>query len=385
MPPNLLTEKVDMNIEEKSRKKLTAHLSLTNACNFHCTICPSMREDKKYDRPRMSAGVLNKVLSEILPKCSTIILGGNSLGEVTTHSEFTRFIADDFNGDGAIKMRLTTNGYRLGEMAAQVAEKFSFVSISFDGATKKTYEAIRKYPYEKIVSNIKKLSAERAKRGTPLKIGLGMTLLYDNLHELPALVELASALGVDMVAGSYFIPNFSSERYQCLYYHQRYANDIADKAEERAWLLGIEFRMPRYNLPGQRLTQEELRPVYETCPLPSTMINISETGIVTPCCANPTIMGDLSRQSFEDVWNGKKYSRFRSDPGANPFCRICHTPVYGQRASTGVMLDPSYQIKTIGTELGLSQVIRSGLLRTLSGSKTGLSVSNFGKSAAGRK
>lgn len=374
-----------MNIDGKSRKKLTAHLSLTNACNFLCTICPSMREDKKYDRPKITAATLSKVLSEVLPECSTLILGGNSLGEVTTHSEFTRFLSDDFNSDGAIKMRLTTNGYRLGELAAQVAEKFSFVSISFDGATKGTYESIRKYPYEKIVSNIRKLSAERAKRGTQLKIGLGMTLLYENLHELPALVEMAAALGVDMVAGSYFIPNFPSERYKCLYYHQRYANDIAAKAEERAWLLGVEFRMPRYNLPGQKLTPEELRPVYETCQLPSTMINISETGVVTPCCANPTIMGDLSKQSFEEVWSGKKYSRFRSDPGANSFCRICHTPVYGQRASTGVMLDPSYQIKTIGTELGMSQVIRSGLMRTLSGSKAGLSFINFGKSAVGRK
>ncbi|MCC6502422.1 MAG: SPASM domain-containing protein [Deltaproteobacteria bacterium] len=372
-------------MEDKSEKKLIAHLSLTNACNFLCTICPSMREDKKYSRPRMTAGLLDRVLLEVLPDCSTLILGGNSLGEVTTHSEFGRFLADSFNPDNRIRMRLTTNGYRLGELSSKLARKFSFVSISFDGATKGTYEAIRKYPYEKIVANIKKLNAERVKEGTELKIGLGMTLLYDNLHELPALVELASSLGVDMVAGSYFIPNFPSERYQCLYYHQRYANDIAEKAEERAWLLGVEFRMPRFMMPGQKLTQDELRPVHETCPLPSTMVNISETGVVTPCCANPTIMGDLSKQSFEEVWNGKKYSRFREDPGANHYCRICHTPVFGKRASTGVMLDPSYQIKTIGTELGMGQVLCSGLVRTLSGSKTGLSVINFGKSAVGRK
>lgn len=372
---------------DKSRipDNLIVHLSLTNACNFLCTICPSMREDKKYARPKMTKPLLEKVLGEVLPHCSTMILGGNSLGEVTTHKEFTCFVEDGFNRDGRIKMRLTTNGYRLGELAEQVAEKFSFVSVSFDGATAATYESIRKYPYDKIVANIRRLTSERARSGAALKVGLGMTLLYDNLHELPALVDLASDMGVDMVVGSYFIPNFASERYQCLYYHQRYANEIAEKAEERALKLGVEFRMPRFRMPGQRLSQEELRPVFETCPLPHAMVNISETGVVTPCCANPTIMGDLSRKSFQEVWNGKKYTKFRDDVGGNPFCRLCHTPVYGQRASTGVMLDPSYQIKTIGTELPLRHVIRSGLMQRLSGSKAGLKVITFGKSAAGRK
>lgn len=374
-----------MTDKNKIPDTLIVHLSLTNACNFLCTICPSMREDKKYARPKMTSAMLEKVLAEVLPFCSAMILGGNSLGEVTTHKEFTRFVDAGFNRDGRIKMRLTTNGYRLGELAEQIAEKFTFVSVSFDGATASTYEAIRKYPYEKIVTNIRKLTSERARRGTALKVGLGMTLLYDNLHELPALVDLAADMGVDMVVGSYFIPNFASERYQCLYYHQRYANEVAEKAEERAFKLGVEFRMPRFRMPGQRLSKDELRPVYETCPLPYTMVNISETGVVTPCCANPTIMGDLSKQSFEEVWNGKKYTKFREDVGRNPFCRLCHTPVYGVKASTGVMLDPSYQIKTIGTELPLRHVLRSGLMQRLSGSKAGLKVINFGKSAAGRK
>jgi MoaA/NifB/PqqE/SkfB family radical SAM enzyme len=199
------------------------------------------------------------------------------------------------------------------------------------------------------------------------------------------LVELAADMGVDMVAGSYFIPNFQSERYQCLYYHQKYSNEVAQMAQERAARLGVEFRMPRFRLPGQRLSVEETRPVYETCPLPYSMVNISETGVVTPCCANPTIMGDLKRQCLAEIWNGKKYLKFRAEVGDNPFCRICHTPVYGDKASTGVMLDASYQIKTIGTELPLSHVLRSGLMRKFSGTKAGLRVISLGKAAAGRK
>lgn len=374
-----------MSYGAKVPDNLIVHLSLTNACNFLCTICPSMREDKKYARPKMGSDLLDKILGEVLPNSATLILGGNSLGEVTTHREFKRFVSDDFNREKRINLRLTTNGYRLGELAEPVAEKFSFVSISFDGATRETYEAIRKYPYDKIVSNIKRLTAERSARRTGLKVGLGMTLLYDNLHELPMVVDLAAELGVDMVVGSYFIPNFASERYQCLYYHQRYANEMAEKAAERGKALGVEFRMPRFWMPGQRLSKEELRPVYQSCPLPRTMMNISETGVVTPCCANPTIMGDLSKQRLEEVWNGKKYVRFREDVGANPYCRICHTPVFGKDASTGVMLDPSYQIKTIGTELPLKSVIRSGLIKRLSGTRAGLKVISFGKTAVGRK
>lgn len=371
--------------ETKFPSNLIVHLSLTGACNFQCTICPSMRADKKYAREKMTTELLDKLLGELEGRCSTIILGGNSLGEVTTHREFGRFLQKGFNAGGKIKLRLTTNGYRLGEIAEALAAGFSFVSVSFDGATRETYESIRKYPYDRVLSNITKLTSERDRLGSPLKVGLGMTLLYDNLRELPALVELASATGVDLVVGSYFIPNFASERYKCLYYHQSYANEVAEKAEEAALRLGVEFRMPRFILPGQKHTAEELRPVYETCRLPYTMMNISETGIVTPCCANPTIMGDLSKQSLEEVWNGRKYAKFRSDVSVNEFCRICHTPVYGPAAGLGVMPDPSYQIKTIGTELPLGNVLRSGLMKRFSGSRAGLKVINLGKAATGRK
>lgn len=372
---------MDRNMTEK----LKVHLSLTNACNFLCTICPSMREDKKYARPKMSPALLDRVLDEVVPHASTMILGGNSLGEVTTHREFGRFLADGFNRDGKVEMRLTTNGYRLGELAAPVAEKFSFVSVSFDGATKETYESIRKYPFEKVVANIKALTNERTRMGSPLKVGLGMTLLYDNLHELPSLVELAATLGVDMVVGSFFIPNFEHERYRCLYYHQRYANEVADRAAEAAERAGVEFRMPRFALPGEPLDAESSTPVWKRCPLPRTMINVSETGIVTPCCANPTIMGDLSKEPLEEIWAKKRYAAFREDPGSNPYCRICHTTVFGPLASTGFILDPSYLIKTIGTELPLGSVLRSGLVRRFSGSRAGLRVISFGKAATGRK
>ena len=364
---------------------LIVHLSLTGNCNFRCTICPSSREDRKYKRPDIDSPLLDFIVKTVLPHCSTLILGGNSLGEVTTHKYFPLFLNGVFSKHTEMEMRLTTNGYRIGDFAANLARKFSFISISFDGATRETYESIRRYPFEKIIRNIEKLSGERTRAGSGLKIGLGMTLLYKNIHELPALIDLAADLGVDMVVGSFFIPNFPSERNQCLYYHQKYANDIADIAAERAERRGITFKMPRYRLPDTGLSEEDKRSPYMKCELPFTMINISETGKVTPCCANPTIMGDLMYQGIEDIWNGIRYARFRKNVGANLYCRICHTPVFGEHASTGYMLDPSYQIKTIGSDLSPLLSLRAGAFQFLSNYKTGSRIINLAKGIAKRK
>lgn len=364
---------------------LNIHLSLTNSCNFKCTICPSMREDKKHNRPDMDSRLLTTIVETVLPNATTLILGGNSLGEVTTHKDFPVFLADEFNSSSSINMRLTTNGYRLGEYAEPIAEKYSFVSISFDGATRETYESIRRYPFKKIVSNIEKLTAERTKRNSKLKVGLGITLLYKNVSELPALVDLAADIGVDLVVGSFFIPNFTSERYECLYYHQRYANDMADIAADRAKERGIDFSMPRYCLPDTQLTEADKEPVYMKCELPSSMMNISEMGIVTPCCANPTIMGDLRKQGIEEIWNSKRYVQFRENVGANFYCSICHTPVFGNYASTGFILDPTYQIKTIGSQLSPLLALRAGGFQMLSGSNTGRKLINMSKAILGRK
>lgn len=364
---------------------LNIHLSLTNSCNFRCTICPSMREDKKYNRPDMDSRLLKTIIETVLPKVNTMILGGNSLGEVTTHKDFPVFLADEFNSDSSIQVRLTTNGYRIGEFAGPIANKFSFVGISFDGATRETYESIRRYPFKKIVGNIEKLTNERSKINSKLKVGLGMTLLYKNVSELPDLIDLAADIGVDSVVGSFFIPNFPSERYECLYYHQKYANDMADIAAERAKERGLDFRMPRYCLPDTQLTEADKEPVYMKCDLPFSMMNISETGIITPCCANPTIMGDLKKESIEEIWNGKRYVRFRENAGANFYCGICHTPVFGKYASTGFVLDPTYQIKTIGTQLSPLLALRAGGFQMLYGSKTGRKFINLSKAVLGRK
>jgi len=367
---------------KKLPKPFIVHLSLTGKCNFRCTICPSARQDRKYDRREMGPSLLKRVLDTVIPHATTLILGGNSLGEVTTHEGFSLFLEPSFNRDSGLELRLTTNGYRIGEFAESLAEKFSFVGISFDGATKATYEGIRRYPFEKTVKNIEEVIDARQRLGGRLRVGLGMTCLYKNIQELPDLVGMAVNMGVDAVTGSYFIPNFPSERYQCLYYHQRYANDIISAAFRRR---GIDFRMPRYVLPETELPEEEKTPVYKKCNLPFTMVNISETGIVTPCCANPTIMGDLNRQGIWEIWHGRRYAAFRGDVGGNLYCRLCHTPVFGERASAGYLLDPSYQIKTIGSELPPLMALRAYIFQKIVGTGAGRRLLGAAKTVLRRK
>jgi radical SAM protein with 4Fe4S-binding SPASM domain len=59
-------------------------------------------------------------------------------------------------------------------------------------------------------------------------------------------------------------------------------------------------------------------------------------GKVLPCCFDKNanhIMGDLTQESFRDIWNGAKYRLFRrlllSDRNATEICRNCTSGLRG--------------------------------------------------------
>lgn len=54
-------------------------------------------------------------------------------------------------------------------------------------------------------------------------------------------------------------------------------------------------------------------------------------GKVRPCCFTNEIMGDLKKQSFEQIWNGEPYQELRETVNTDkaPFeCSRCHFVKY---------------------------------------------------------
>ena len=57
-----------------------------------------------------------------------------------------------------------------------------------------------------------------------------------------------------------------------------------------------------------------------------SVANVRVNGDITPCCSSGEIMGNIQKDGFWKVWNGRKYRNFRSRMNTNlpPLdCRNC--------------------------------------------------------------
>ena len=64
--------------------------------------------------------------------------------------------------------------------------------------------------------------------------------------------------------------------------------------------------------------------VYRTCMAPWSAVDITAAGDVAPCHTwYDLVLGNLHTRSFEDIWNGEAYSKFRAHMKKNGLMPIC--------------------------------------------------------------
>lgn len=98
-----------------------------------------------------------------------------------------------------------------------------------------------------------------------------------------------------------------------------------------------EFEMDcaEFNMEGKGVHGQAIRKV-EICPLPFYSLKIHPDGEVTMCCSDwkrRYVIGNLTRESFFDIWNGKKLREFWLDNARGKkekydICRKCLTPAF---------------------------------------------------------
>lgn len=84
------------------------------------------------------------------------------------------------------------------------------------------------------------------------------------------------------------------------------------------------------------------------CIAPWVYLDILPDGVVVPCCSNPTELGDLKKQSLEEIWNGDIMKQFRLDMFKDNLpesCKFCDEPeitatlryFYNQKFSNAIL------------------------------------------------
>ena len=253
----------------------------TNRCNLECIICPN-RLIPKHDTGFMEWDLFKKTVDEAKDFVSVIAL--YMRGEPLPHKDIFRMI--EYIKQYNIRCMIHTNATLLNIKNAKqlIDSRIDYVSLSFDGYNKKTYESIRKKAkYEKVLDNILNLLREKKGRKSPY-------------IALQTIITGTEEYGDSDLIAKEFYHKFSGLP----------INEINIKTAQ-SWGNRLqntkEFAIP------------DLGKIYSPCPYLWAFTGVLWNGEVTPCCVDflPDYhLGNVYNNSLQQIWNNKYYKRLRT-------------------------------------------------------------------------
>jgi radical SAM protein with 4Fe4S-binding SPASM domain len=161
-----------------------------------------------------------------------------------------------------------------------------------------------------------------------------------NIRELADVVRLAGRSGVSSVHVAHVVIWEGGDRQESLLYHQEEMMRSFAEAEEAASALNVRLELPaRISLNGDG-KHAKVPPMAPPCYMPWRHPVIKYNGDVQPCCAAPDdVMGNVLDDSFEAIWNGPAFRRFRRHVNsAQPpeVCRNCDIRFRDSAAVDGI-------------------------------------------------
>ena len=105
--------------------------------------------------------------------------------------------------------------------------------------------------------------------------------------------------------------------------------DIFRKIEAKSKHYNIPFKPPENYFGNAKIMSEKKFSEDLRCNKPYEWVQVNNDGDVFPCCqiAQRYSIGSITKKTFEEVWNGKKYKEFRKglkNGNPNPWCQSCN-------------------------------------------------------------
>lgn len=169
------------------------HINFGESCNIRCIMCEHPKRHLEND-VFLDYNMLIKNV-EISPFEEILIQGGEPL-HLNSCIKYMDYL-ETMNK----KFILLTNGLLINKkMAIRLANNAIIVSISINAATKETHEKVNVGSnFERVLSNISELIKARKICQTSLIINGRMTLVPQNIHEIPLFLKKYKELGFDRI------------------------------------------------------------------------------------------------------------------------------------------------------------------------------------------
>lgn len=340
-------------IHEKSgradRLPMGAVYEATMRCNLHCEFCyvGDLLNIEGQWREEMTLDALRRAFPDD-PGLQVSLTGG----EIFMRKDIMA-VLDLFREKGYACGYLTTNGTIINEERAEAlaglaaAGFLRHISVSIDGPGG-IHDAARglEGTFERTCAGLKRLQEAARRRQAPLRISINTTVAHESLEALDQMVDVAEELGVDAIglnhlmfstpeevaetvrligaADSSVIATYiTSDPGLDIDHVRAKVSALQEKCRRKNVL--FDFRpkvhpqlIDNYYTPGAKLEGR--------CLYPFLHARVSFSGKMYFCPFIRVEVGDLSKSSLEEVWNGERYVDMRRrlvENGIFPVCRRC--------------------------------------------------------------
>jgi len=298
-----------------------AQIEPTTRCNFNCVTCT---------RTTLNPSRLNrdltleefKIILEQIPSLIEIKLQG--MGEPFLNPHLEEIL--EYGKKQKISFYTITNGSVL-KFYKHLLQYFDFLTISFDSSSKENFEKIRRgAKFEEIIENAKELIHYKIQHKLKTKIGFNTVVSHLNYQEINAIVELAKNLKLDYV-GFVEVENWTTPLEKEFEIEREFIRESRKYSQK---IKNIIENVIKKNNSFTQVSFYSSQKRKSICTWPFYRVFITVDGFVTPCCIrmNPQVFnfGNIFEETFEKIWNGEKYLKFRESlikDLPNPVCDFC--------------------------------------------------------------
>jgi len=302
-------------------------------------MCYFQLDLKKEPPVIMGLGLFGKIASQIFPKALSVNL--SCAAEPFLVPNYPDYLKRT-KKYAVPETTIVTNATLLNEkiIASLMNANITRLNVSIDGATKKTYEEIRKGSnFEKVLRNVTLLQEMKKKAGskTPY-LCFDYALMRSTINEFPQFLCLAKALEADSIRASHLIPFKSLDIMdESLVNCPDKANKILDEARNVAKKLKLKIEVPPnfnlkdFNDKGRKKRESSFNK--PDCRVPFESMYIASDGRVIPCVwfsIKDWCAGNFRNESFEKIWEGSVYKKLRKGFNHSVYTKYCkNCPVYG--------------------------------------------------------
>ena len=380
----------------RTKRFLRVKLDMVGRCQLRCIMCHFSHPDFKENPTIMGKDLLEKVAADLFPRAHDVVL--SSSAEPLLAPDLPRALELCREHD-VPSFHLSTNAINLtdGIINKMIDVQMPLLTISMDGGTAETFEAIRKpMKWKKLMQRFDQFKRIKQERGSQFPVlSVTSVLMRRTIREIPLQVRVCAEHGVEQMNFPHMgvIGELGTE-HESLLYEPQLSNEMLAEAQAVADELGVKctFPMPfpenfggtideegniveakRSDEGGGSAMGDEAAPAdtfsvaefmnhknkefllavpekqhhNRRCYFPWFYIHVNPDGTVFPCGSwfEFSTFGDFKTQDFREIWTGDMFKQLRHEHVAMEHRDVCANCTVSNMGRPDVLASFSHRAK----------------------------------------